>query len=107
MLPILHWFSDAVTLALQAAEQGCYFSINHRMLCSRSGADVIRVLPADRLLTETDAPFADSADRVSEPRDVMITADQLAEVRGVTVDEMSTVLAANAARVLTFAGVAI
>lgn len=107
VLPILHWFSDAATLAVQAAAQGCYFSINHRMLSSGAGADLIRVLPADRLLTETDAPFADSADRRSEPGDVIITTDQLAAARGVAVDEMSAILAANAARVLTFAGVAI
>ena len=42
VLPILHWFSDAVTLARQAAKQGCYFSINHRMLSSRSGAALVQ-----------------------------------------------------------------
>jgi len=106
VLPILHWFSDTVTLARQAAEQGCYFSINHRMLSSRSGAAVVRGLPADRVLTETDAPFTDRADRESELRDVVTTVKQFAEIRGVPVDEMAAILAANAERVLAFAGVA-
>lgn len=104
VLPILHWFSDAVTLARQAAEQGCYFSINHRMLSSKSGAAVVRGLPTDRVLTETDAPFTNRTDRESEPLDVVTTVKELAEVRGVPVDEMATILAANAARVLAFAG---
>lgn len=106
VLPILHWFSDAATLARQAAEQGCYFSINHRMLGSRSGATLVRVLPADRVLTETDAPFTDRADCGSELRNLVTTVKQLAEVRGVPVDEMEAILAANAARVLAFAAVA-
>jgi TatD DNase family protein len=106
VLPILHWFSDAARLARQAAEQGCYFSINHRMLTSASGAIVVRGLPADKILTETDAPFTDRADRESGLRDVVTTVKQLAEVRDVSVDKMAAMLAANAARVLTFAGVA-
>jgi Tat protein secretion system quality control protein TatD with DNase activity len=68
--------------------------------------DVVRGLSADRVLTETDAPFTDGADRKSEPRDVVTTVKQLAEVRGVPVDEMAAILAANAVRVLAFAGVA-
>ncbi len=106
VLPILHWFSDSVSLARQAVEQGCYFSINHRMLSSRSGAALVRVLPADRVLTETDAPFTARADRESERRDVVTTVKKLAEVRGVPVDEMAATLAANAERVLAIAGVA-
>jgi TatD DNase family protein len=95
-----------MTLARQAAEQGCYFSINHRMLSSRAGAAVVRELPADRVLTETDAPFTDRAGGGSELRDVATTVKQLAEVRGIRVDEMAAILAANASRVLAFAGVA-
>jgi len=104
VLPILHWFSDTVTLARQAAAQGCYFSINQRMLGSRSGAAVVRAVPADRILTETDAPFTDGADRESEPQEVVTTVKQLAEARGVPADEMTAILAGNAERVLAFAG---
>jgi len=105
VLPIFHWFSDAVTLARQAAEQGCYFSINHHMLSSSSGVAMVRGLPVDRVLTETDAPFTDRADRKSEPRDVVTTVKQLAEVRGVPVADMAAILTSNAVRVLAFAGV--
>jgi TatD DNase family protein len=106
VLPILHWFSDAVTLAQQAAEQGCFFSINHRMLSSRSGAALVRGLPADRVLTETDAPFTDRARRESELLDVVTTVKQLSQIRSVPIHEMEAILAENAARVLAFAGVA-
>ncbi|MBI3805645.1 MAG: TatD family hydrolase [Nitrospirae bacterium] len=106
VLPILHWFSDTMTLAQQAAEQGCYFSINSRMLSSRSSTVVVRELPAERVLTETDAPFTGTVDRKNGLRDVLTTIKQLAEVRGVPVNEMAAILAANAERVLAFAGIA-
>jgi TatD DNase family protein len=105
VLPILHWFSDAVAVARNAVDQGCYFSINHRMLASDSGVTLIRDLPTDRLLTETDAPFTETGDRKSEPQDVVATAQRLATVRGLPADEMMAILTSNAARVFAFAGV--
>jgi TatD DNase family protein len=78
VLPILHWFSDNASIAKKAAEQGGYFSVNHRMLTSESGIALVRSLPSDRLLTETDAPFTEVNGRKTEPRDVVTTADALA-----------------------------
>jgi TatD DNase family protein len=105
VLPILHWFSDGASLARRAAEQGCYFSINHRMLDSEARAALIRDLPGDRILTETDAPFTEIGHRKSEPADVVDTAQQLATLRAVSHHEMRDTLAANAARVFAFAGI--
>lgn len=106
VLSILHWFSDSVAVGQKAAEQGCYFSINDRMLTNVSGLALIRNLPADRLLTETDAPFTETGDRKAEPQDVTTTSQRLAMILGVPAEEMTTILAANAVRVLAFAGVA-
>jgi TatD DNase family protein len=68
---------------------------------------VIRIVPADRVLTETDAPFADINNRTSEPRDVTAMIARLAELRNVGAEEMKRTIASNAERVLTFAGVSI
>jgi TatD DNase family protein len=107
VLPILHWFSDSVATAQQAASAGCYFSVNHRMLESASGLELVRALPADRLLTETDAPLTAIGRRRAEPGDNVATALKLAAARGVTPAAVTATLAANAARVLGFAGCAI
>lgn len=107
VLPILHWFSGSVELAAEAVQVGCYFSINHRMLDSRTGIAVTRRVPADRLLTETDAPFIKINQRTSEPQDVSATIARLAELRNVSIDEMKHTVASNAERVLSFARVSI
>jgi TatD DNase family protein len=107
VLPILHWFSDSVRLATEAADRGCYFSINQRMLATDSGTALVRSLPTDRLLTETDAPFTEIDNRKSEPRDVAETVARLAQVRGVSPDDMKQTIQANGERVLAFGGISI
>jgi TatD DNase family protein len=106
-LPILHWFSDSIAVATEAARLGCYFSINRRMLITESGMSLIKSLPADRLLTETDAPFIEIENRKSEPRDVESTILRLAQLRNSSVREMKSTITANAGRVLAFAGISI
>jgi len=105
VLPILHWFSDSVISAERAAGCGCYFSVNHRMFESAAGLALVRALPADRLLTETDAPFTMVGNRKAEPSDIVDTMTRLAAARSLTPGEMSATLKANATRVFAFAGV--
>lgn len=104
VLPILHWFSDSASLARRAVDQGCYFSINHRMLSSDAGLALIRSLPTDRILTETDAPFTELGDRKSRPGDVVPTAAAIANARGVSSAAIARSVRDNAARVFAFAG---
>ena len=104
VLPILHWFSGSTGAARKAAELGCYFSINRRSLQHDAGLALVRSLPADRLLTETDGPFTDVGSRKSAPPDVVETMRELAEVRGASAEEIAHIVTANAARVLEFAG---
>ena len=105
VLPILHWYSDSVSLAKRAVSLGCFFSINHRMLASAAGMELVRNLPTDRLLTETDAPFTSVNDRKTEPRDVGTVVARLAVARGSSLMEMREVLAGNARKVFAFAGI--
>ena len=54
---ILHWYSGGATDLRRAIEQGCYFSINHQMLQSANGKNIVGSIPVDRILIESDAPF--------------------------------------------------
>ena len=104
VLPILHWFSGSLAAARKAAALGCYFSINHRTLEHEAGMALLRSLPMDRLLTETDGPFTTIGDRKSVPADVLVTAERVAVARGISVGELVHVLSINAQRVFAFAG---
>jgi TatD DNase family protein len=105
VLPILHWFSDSLSIARQAVSLGCYFSVNQRMFAHASGIALLRGLPTDRLLSETDAPFTSEGKRSGEPLDVTAIASELASLRGDDIDVIRSILAQNASRVFAFAGI--
>lgn len=57
-IPILHWFSGTLKEVERAIEQGCWFSIGPAMLGSSKGRALLERMPRDRVLTESDGPFA-------------------------------------------------
>lgn len=61
---IFHWFTGTAAERNRAIEAGAWFSINPKMLKTKSGQETIRSIPADRVLLETDAPFAAKVDSV-------------------------------------------
>lgn len=57
-VPIFHWFTGTKTELDKAIDIGAWFSVGPAMLNSKKGKEIIGLIPKDRLLTETDAPFA-------------------------------------------------
>jgi TatD DNase family protein len=92
---VLHWFTGTKSEARRAANIGCYFSINSRMLESERGQAIVASLPSDRLLTETDGPFVDVGTRHVRPSDVMTTVKALARVRGSDDESMAATITRN------------
>ena len=81
---VLHCFSSGQKLAETGVELGGYVSFSGILTFKRSDAlrQVARVLPPDRLLVETDAPYlapVPHRGRRNEPAYVVHTADALAE----------------------------
>ena len=57
-VPILHWFSGSPGELREAINIGCYFSVNTLMATSERGAYLISLMPHDKVLPESDGPFA-------------------------------------------------
>jgi TatD DNase family protein len=55
---IFHWYSGKLSTLEKIVEHGYYFSLNPKMLQSKNGQKIIDRLPVDRILFETDGPFA-------------------------------------------------
>ncbi|HSL97433.1 MAG TPA: TatD family hydrolase [Candidatus Deferrimicrobiaceae bacterium] len=90
---LLHSFSGSVEFARAALDMGLAISISG--LAFRRGeeptADVVRIVPGDRLLVETDSPFLapPGAPRSrNEPEWVRITAAWVAERRGEPLEQL-------------------
>jgi TatD DNase family protein len=91
---VLHCFSSARSLAERGVALGLYVSFSGILTFKKSEAlrDIARDLPIDRLLVETDAPYLAPAPyrgKRNEPAYVRHTAEVLAEVRGVGLDEIA------------------
>jgi TatD DNase family protein len=91
---VIHCFSSGRELAEKAVEMGFYVSLSGILTFKRS--DEIRAivadLPMDRLLVETDAPYlapVPKRGKRNEPAFVAHTAAVLAEVRGLSVEEVA------------------
>ena len=98
--PLLHCFSSSSMLAERGLKIGAYVSFSG--MITFKGADeiraVARLVPLDRLLVETDAPYLAPAPyrgRPNEPAFVVQTLERLAVVKGVTVETMARLSSAN------------
>ncbi len=84
-----HCYGGRVKNALRwAREDGWWFSIPANARRNEAFSKLLRELPSERILTETDAPFlSPRPGGRSEPADVVDTAAYLAELRGWLIPE--------------------
>lgn len=99
-IPVLHWFSGSQTQLQRAIELGCWFSVGPGMLRSRKGAQLAQMMPRDRVLTETDAPFVQSDGGPLMPWDSELAEGSLAGCWGLSAADVRNLMAQNF-RVLT------
>jgi TatD DNase family protein len=76
--PILHWFSGSKRDLDRALALGCWFSVGPAMLLAEKSRGLVRQIPHDRILTETDGPFAQIEGRSAMPWDVQQATNELA-----------------------------
>jgi TatD DNase family protein len=58
---IFHWYSGSLSILNKIIYSGYYFSINSAMMMSENGKKIIKMIPKDMILTETDFPFIDGS----------------------------------------------
>jgi TatD DNase family protein len=100
--PILHWFSGGKRDLQRAIDIGCWFSVGPAMLISEKARALVRAMPRDRVLTESDGPFAQIGGVSAKPWDVSLAIAQLADVwGGITQEETERQLSSNLRRLLS------
>lgn len=76
----MHWFSGSPAELQLAVDSGFYFSVNHKMVASKKGLSIIKAIPQDKLLTETDAPFTFGYNVGSRLQSIELTVEGIAKV---------------------------
>jgi TatD DNase family protein len=107
---VLHCFTAGPDLARRALALGGYISFSG-ILTFRNAEEIREVakfVPADRYLVETDAPYLapiPHRGQSNEPSFVRHTAEKLAEVRGITLEQLGAETTANFGRLFAKSGV--
>ena len=76
---IFHWYSGPIDLIPFIISKGYYFSINEAMSISKNGRAIIKEIPRNRILTESDAPFNNKADIKDALINMHITENEVKE----------------------------
>ncbi len=98
---VLHCFSGDENLAWQYFNLGLIISFTGLITFSQRWDDLIRKVPLDKLMIETDAPFMTPEPhrgKRNEPLLVRHVAERMAEIRGVSVEEIAEQTTSNAKR---------
>ena len=75
---ILHWFSGSASELDRAIEYGCWFSVGPAMALSSNGRKLMAKMPSDRVLTESDGPFAQIRGESIKPWQLQSVVNELA-----------------------------
>ena len=91
---LLHCFSSSRALAETALNLGLYLSISGIVTFKKADdlRDIVKDAPLNRLLIETDAPYlapVPMRGKVNEPAFTRYTAEKVAEIKGLSIEEVA------------------
>ncbi len=89
---VLHSFTDTVETMEKGLERGLFIGVNGIATFARDRDETTKNIPLDRILLETDAPFLTPAPirgKINVPGNIPLIASYVAELRGITVEELS------------------
>ncbi|MDB5320524.1 MAG: ycfH [Phycisphaerales bacterium] len=101
---VFHCFTGSLAEAQRILAEGYWISFTGPVTYKKNDdlRDVVKLVPIDRLMVETDAPYLSPepkrSHKTNEPALVMYTAAKVAEVKGVPLAELDRVTTANAER---------
>lgn len=101
---VVHCFGGSVLDAERLAALGLDFTFGG--VCtfknSQNMRDVIEYLPLEKILLETDSPYLAPVPfrgKVNEPKNVVIVAEKIAEIKNISIENVAAVTTKNAKRV--------
>ena len=100
---VLHCFSGDMDMAEKALNMGLYISFSGVITFKNAKKmhDIVKAIPLNRILIETDAPFLTPVPhrgKRNEPAYVKYTAEKIADIKGISLEELGKTITDNAAR---------
>jgi TatD DNase family protein len=106
---VLHCFTESLEMAQAAIEMGIYISISGIVTFSSASAlqQTVKQIPLDKLLIETDSPWlapAPHRGKENQPKYVKHVAEFIAELKGISLNELAEVTTDNFYRLFNRVG---
>ncbi|HYA21786.1 MAG TPA: TatD family hydrolase [Thermoproteota archaeon] len=96
---VLHAFDGKASSALEGVKAGYFFSIPPSVSRSLQKRNLVKALPLEAMLLETDSPvLGPTGKERNEPKNVWVSAEAIAELKQVSVKEVAEITTANAAK---------
>lgn len=93
---ILHAFGGKWKLAKEGAAEGFYFSIPPNILINKARQKLVKELPIERLLTETDSPYLGPTKEKNTPLNIPLVIQKISEIKKMSVEEVRKQILKNA-----------
>ena len=81
---VLHWFSGSKSELSRAIDRGCWFSFGPAGVANAFGKSVLGSIPLDRLLPESDGPFAQINGSAVMPWEANGIISEISSSRGIS-----------------------
>jgi len=99
---VIHFFSGTKSDAQKLLDMGFYFTFGGVITFAREYDEVIKTIPLDRILSETDAPYVTPAPyrgKRNEPAYVIEVVKKLADLKRISVNEMANQILKNTEKI--------
>ncbi len=96
---ILHFYAGSLAVTKKFVDAEYYFTFGGVITFTRDYDEIIKYIPLDRIMLETDAPYVAPTPyrgERNEPAYVVEVARKLAEIKNIRVEEAITAVTANA-----------
>lgn len=105
---VMHCFTESLEVAQQAIELGFYISFSGIVTFKNAGQlkEVAKTIPLERILVETDSPYLAPIPfrgKTNQPAYVRYTAQEIAQLRGIGLEEVMEATTANFFRLFSAA----
>jgi len=98
---IMHAFDGAAKHAVKAVERGYMFSIPPSIARSQQKRNLVKRIPLENLLLESDSPvLSPVAGQVNYPWNILVSAEWIGKIKGVSIERVIEVTGRNAAEIL-------